>query len=261
MDKKDILFLRNMLLVRRNDILDRVNLFVSAWKNIEHAIEVEEEAQKASIAEPYDRLDETRKNEVRQIDLALSKMAVGDYGICESCGDDISKRRLEALPWARLCVDCAKEFERRHESLPRTSEILTTAQLPDRYRELSAERIVRLIEDQFHKNRQIDMTGIRTSLRRGFVYLEGTVSTELEHQAVLQLLTGTLGFFSVVDRLEVEELSSDKTENRQGPDEAEEDQDELQADQEELTEDLFDTHKEEGFYSTSDGPAHYEDNM
>jgi len=43
---------------------------------------------------------------VEEIDHALAKMDNGTYGICENCGRLIVKARLEALPYARLCIDC-----------------------------------------------------------------------------------------------------------------------------------------------------------
>lgn len=38
---------------------------------------------------------------------ALAKMADGTYGTCEKCGQDIAPARLEAMPEARLCINCA----------------------------------------------------------------------------------------------------------------------------------------------------------
>src|SRR5579875_2202283 len=43
---------------------------------------------------------------VEEIDHALAKISSGTYGICENCGRLIPKPRLEALPFARLCIDC-----------------------------------------------------------------------------------------------------------------------------------------------------------
>jgi DnaK suppressor protein len=43
---------------------------------------------------------------VEEIDHALAKIANRSYGICENCGRLIPKPRLEALPYARLCIDC-----------------------------------------------------------------------------------------------------------------------------------------------------------
>lgn len=41
-----------------------------------------------------------------EIDHALAKIDGGTYGLCEKCGKDIPPRRLEALPFATLCVPC-----------------------------------------------------------------------------------------------------------------------------------------------------------
>ncbi|HEV8063467.1 MAG TPA: TraR/DksA C4-type zinc finger protein, partial [Acidimicrobiales bacterium] len=43
---------------------------------------------------------------VEEIDHALAKIGNHSYGICENCGRLIPKPRLEALPFARLCIDC-----------------------------------------------------------------------------------------------------------------------------------------------------------
>ncbi|HEY1330918.1 MAG TPA: TraR/DksA C4-type zinc finger protein [Actinomycetota bacterium] len=44
---------------------------------------------------------------VREIDRALAKLEDGSYGICDRCGRLIPEERLEAVPWASLCVSCA----------------------------------------------------------------------------------------------------------------------------------------------------------
>jgi DnaK suppressor protein len=49
----------------------------------------------------------------RWVNRALTKMELGTYGICERCGNPIPIERLEALPWAILCVDCARKGEGR----------------------------------------------------------------------------------------------------------------------------------------------------
>jgi DnaK suppressor protein len=35
-----------------------------------------------------------------------------DFGFCEDCGDDIPPRRLDLMPWARLCIPCQEARER-----------------------------------------------------------------------------------------------------------------------------------------------------
>ena len=41
------------------------------------------------------------------VDLALRKMDQGAYGRCDNCGKEIQEARLEAIPAARHCIDCA----------------------------------------------------------------------------------------------------------------------------------------------------------
>jgi DnaK suppressor protein len=44
---------------------------------------------------------------IKDVDRALAKFEDGTYGICDSCGQPISDARIEALPAAARCVDCA----------------------------------------------------------------------------------------------------------------------------------------------------------
>ncbi len=43
----------------------------------------------------------------RDVERALAKLDEGTYGRCDRCGDAIAPERLEAIPWAVLCVTCA----------------------------------------------------------------------------------------------------------------------------------------------------------
>ncbi len=45
------------------------------------------------------------------IDDALARIEQGTYGRCENCHREISRDRLEALPYARYCIECAKKLE------------------------------------------------------------------------------------------------------------------------------------------------------
>jgi DnaK suppressor protein len=46
------------------------------------------------------------------IDAALARIEAGTYGICPVCGRPIGEERLEALPWASLCIDDARAQQR-----------------------------------------------------------------------------------------------------------------------------------------------------
>ena len=52
-------------------------------------------------------LDAELNREIRQIEQALRRIEDGSYGRCASCGSEIGPARLQALPDASLCIDCA----------------------------------------------------------------------------------------------------------------------------------------------------------
>lgn len=53
------------------------------------------------------------RSNLRWVERALRKMDLGTYGTCESCGEAIAEERLDALPWAVLCVRCKAKGEAR----------------------------------------------------------------------------------------------------------------------------------------------------
>jgi RNA polymerase-binding protein DksA len=66
----------------------------------------------------YDRelgytLEENSEHVLADIDAALKRIEDGTYGTCTNCGKEIPEERLEARPWATLCIDCQRERERR----------------------------------------------------------------------------------------------------------------------------------------------------
>ena len=48
-----------------------------------------------------------------QIDAALARIEAGTFGTCTNCGKQIPEERLEARPWASLCIDCQRDADRR----------------------------------------------------------------------------------------------------------------------------------------------------
>lgn len=265
MNREDILRLQESLVDRRKDIFDRVRDIQSRWQSLgERAIEPEEEAQKATITEPYDRLDENGKDQIDLIDLALSKISLGEYGICEACGDDIAPRRLEVLPWARLCVDCARDYEKRNERLPKTFEVLGPVRLPDEYQGLMGDQIVRLIQERLRTDRRINMDELQISIRRGILYLDGSLSSEAEHQILRHTLTDVMGFTTIVDHLDINELLAGRKRRAAKPveevvEEADEIVEEILYDTENMTEDLWEAGDDETPYSPPVRPLPQQD--
>ena len=53
---------------------------------------------------------------LREIADALHRIEIGTYGVCMECEEEISQKRLDAVPWAKYCVTCQEEIARRMES-------------------------------------------------------------------------------------------------------------------------------------------------
>jgi DnaK suppressor protein len=70
-----------------------------------------DQANADAEAELQIRLHRTDGRLARAIEEALTRIRQGKYGMCEVCKRPISKARLEAVPWTRLCREC-KERER-----------------------------------------------------------------------------------------------------------------------------------------------------
>lgn len=49
------------------------------------------------------------RSNLRDVERALSKFEVGAFGVCERCGEPIASERLDALPWAILCIRCKQK--------------------------------------------------------------------------------------------------------------------------------------------------------
>jgi DnaK suppressor protein len=57
-------------------------------------------------------LEENAEQVLKEIDAALKRMDEGKYGVCARCGGPIGEERLEARPWALLCIDDQRRQER-----------------------------------------------------------------------------------------------------------------------------------------------------
>lgn len=57
------------------------------------------------------RLKEREQRLLKKIEEALERIAIGTFGICESCGEEIGLKRLQARPVTTLCIECKTKQE------------------------------------------------------------------------------------------------------------------------------------------------------
>lgn len=71
-----------------------------------------DQAADSSARELLFELNDSERHRLEDIDMALQKIEQGNFGLCERCGEKITKKRLEAVPYARYCIDCKAEMEK-----------------------------------------------------------------------------------------------------------------------------------------------------
>ena len=126
MKKKDLEKFEKLLLERRKELMRELGL----WKkNI--ADTTQKDASGDLSSHSYHMADQGTDAEEREkafllasksgrllyhIDEALRRIRDKTYGKCQECGEDISVARLEAVPHARLCIDCKEKEEKKKAS-------------------------------------------------------------------------------------------------------------------------------------------------
>jgi len=78
-----------------------------------------EDRSLADLLVDVDLAEVTRDvQEIRAIERALKRLALGTYGVCVSCGQPIERERLEAHPTANRCAACQRAYEHEHVGTP-----------------------------------------------------------------------------------------------------------------------------------------------
>jgi DnaK suppressor protein len=111
--KKDLDFFKKKLIVRRNEIIQKLSQFRNESYEIETDIaqDVADKAESSYTKEFLLSLSDAEREQLFQIDAALKRIERGEYGRCQVCQREIGKKRLKALPWTPLCIDDQEKSE------------------------------------------------------------------------------------------------------------------------------------------------------
>jgi len=74
--------------------------------------ELADHASETFVRELDDSLEEHAGRVLREVETALARIDEGTYGLCAACGREIPEERLEAIPYATLCVEDKRRLER-----------------------------------------------------------------------------------------------------------------------------------------------------
>lgn len=102
---------KKQLLSLREEYTDRIDAIEVETHHKETPVEKDfaEQATQSENDDVLTSLDDEAQQMVMHIDAALARIEQGTYGICKSCNEPIPEPRLEAVPYAELCIDCAEK--------------------------------------------------------------------------------------------------------------------------------------------------------
>ena len=109
--------LKEILLAKREALVQEIkqqlgqSLTDEQQRRLEAAMDSGDQALVDLEREMGISLQEMRNRERRMIDDALDSLEEGSYGMCAECGEEIGEKRLLALPFALLCVNCQSKKE------------------------------------------------------------------------------------------------------------------------------------------------------
>ena len=118
MKKKDIEFFKALLSERLEELLSQADNTVSGMT-----------AQKENFPDPTDRasleadrnfmlrIRDREHKLIKKIKKALDRIENGTFGICDTCGEEISIKRLKARPVTTQCIDCKTKEEAQEKAL------------------------------------------------------------------------------------------------------------------------------------------------
>jgi DnaK suppressor protein len=96
---------RELLLAKRSDLLAEMG---SKIPYVRDSGRLAEDDQAQVLHDQFISIEVQQQcyRTLKEIDAALERLSIGDYGICTNCAEPISPRRLLAIPWAANCIQC-----------------------------------------------------------------------------------------------------------------------------------------------------------
>jgi DnaK suppressor protein len=82
---------------------------------IEKSADALDEVQHAAERELAIRNLDRESNLLRNVRSALRRIEEGSFGVCLHCEEDISPKRIAAVPWAPFCIQCQEQADRSHD--------------------------------------------------------------------------------------------------------------------------------------------------
>ena len=113
MDQKKLKLYRDRLVQKKKEMLEAYSKNMSYGKEAdgEGAQDIADKASNSYTKEFLFSLSNNERDTLQLVDEALHRLEGERYGVCVVCEDEMDRKRLEAVPWAKRCISCQEKQE------------------------------------------------------------------------------------------------------------------------------------------------------
>jgi DnaK suppressor protein len=118
MNKKEREEFRKELADKKEAIIQKLSGFINESKEMESNVaqDLVDKAETSYTKEFLLSLSDAERSQLLLIDEAMKRLQRDEFGVCQMCGKDIGRKRIQAIPWTPLCIECQEKTEEEQKS-------------------------------------------------------------------------------------------------------------------------------------------------
>lgn len=118
MNKKEREEFRKLLADKKETITRKLTETITESKEMESNVaqDMVDKAETSYTKEFLLSLSNGEREQLLLIDEALKRLDHGEFGVCQVCRKDIGPKRILAIPWTPLCIDCQEKAEEEQKA-------------------------------------------------------------------------------------------------------------------------------------------------
>jgi DnaK suppressor protein len=113
MDKKRLDYYKKKLVSRREELMKTIARTEEEGRQADddQTVDLADKAANSYTKEFLFGMTNTDRTILNMIDAALKRILANEYGLCANCQEEMQQKRLEAVPWAKHCINCQEKAE------------------------------------------------------------------------------------------------------------------------------------------------------
>src|ERR1700737_3087949 len=113
MDKKRLDYYKKKLVARREEVMRTIARTEEEGRQADddQTVDLADKAANSYTKEVLFGMTNTDRTILNMIDEALKRIKANEYGLCANCQEEVQQKRLDAVPWAKHCINCQQKAE------------------------------------------------------------------------------------------------------------------------------------------------------